>query len=187
MEDIFHSWDHRFKKSTDELSQGQREARQIRFGVLGMVGMAKILDRLGYQSFLPTPEQDAQGKVDLWVLPKNKNWQEGFVGVQLKTSINGIRGVSARVVDEKTARHAVSEREEKQLKAMLHFIKDYGRINQVSVFGVWVDLTGTSEYEIVDGVTGEVNFDRVSQEDLEELVQVLEQAKGGEKSETDSA
>jgi hypothetical protein len=169
--------------SRSELSIGQQAARNLHNAVIGAVGTMRLLDRRGYDPYLPDPHQDAEGKVDLWVKPKGAPWQEGFLGLQLKTSVNGIRGLEVRNIDASFfERNTEGTKDVTAAHKLYDFLQEYGGNFHASCAGVWVDLTGTREQEVVDSITGEPHFDNeFLDRQLDEFCSVLNTHFGGDK------
>ncbi|MCX6811688.1 MAG: hypothetical protein NT039_03300 [Candidatus Berkelbacteria bacterium] len=161
-ESLHHGLNPRVTSSRSELSIGQQEARNLHNAVIGAVGTMILLDRIGYDPYLPEPHQDAEGKVDLWVKPKGAPWQGGFLGLQLKTSLNGIRGLEARDIDshflEIAERNPEKKKDARAARKLVAFLREYGETYQAPSSGIWVDLTGTNEDEVVDSMTGVPHF-----------------------------
>jgi hypothetical protein len=162
-ESLHHGLDPRVTSSRSELSVGQQEARNLHNAVIGAVGTMILLNRKGYDPYLPDAHQDAEGKVDLWVKPKKAEWTEGFLGLQLKTSINGVRGLEARDIDsdflDRMKRDPEKRKDATAARKLYDFLQKYGETFHAPSSGIWVDLTGTREEEVVDSITGEPHFD----------------------------
>lgn len=158
LEKAFHYTNPHLSSSKAEFSEGVAQGRGLRFGVLGAVGLLNILEKISARGVLPTPEQDALGKIDLWILPQGRDWREGFLGVQIKTSINGLRGIAAEKLSWERVKGMAEFKKQKELKKMLTFLQRYSKVFDLNIIPVRVDLVGAQDQiqELIDPITGEI-------------------------------
>lgn len=157
-----------------------KEAKIYKSGIISQTGFTLLMTKLGYEVFNATAEEDALGKVDLWLKKQNTNWQQGFTGIQIKTHGPVTTDIDANFVDENFITRMPVEKERKSAGKLLTTVEAYGSICSA----LWIDLVQKQSARIGDielrkpifnPTTGALNTQMLERPEIQEQLESLQE------------
>lgn len=125
------------------------EVKGLSRGILGPLGGARVLTHLGFEVYLPGPDQDAKEAIDLLIRRQwGKNTADRAI-LQIKSHADQKFRANVRRIDHERDLGMINNpeelREASQQNRLLHSAEKYGTIFGQPVIPLWMDVYGCLE------------------------------------------